>query len=280
MKMPRNHLLVLTIVAMMSAGCGHQLKAPEADRLVSAHPKAQGLTPITTEAVSSTSDTEAITRTKIVDQILNLKFRRYDNGWRWEFAETKGGGWIAAEEVLGSLQEAARVKRANVWATSHAADYQNTIAAMDRYSESMPRLTSKSLTFTTWNEHRHLLADFSKQILAIDKAIDAERRARLESEIASVDQPAMDAWNHEILLAFDDSKRQATFLSIGPDGKKATADDVLCLVTGRREWDSSRNEAVWEYTKQWLLPEGLQGAIDAAIKQPANRKAEFSKAVE
>jgi hypothetical protein len=37
---------------------------------------------------------------------------------------------------------------------------------------------------------------------------------------------------------------------------------------------------MWDYTKQWLVPEGLQPAIDKAIDEPANRKSDFSKLVQ
>ena len=53
------------------------------------------------------SEAEAIARVAIDGHVLNLKFRRYDDGWRWEFAETKAGGWIAPDVVAQQLTTAA-----------------------------------------------------------------------------------------------------------------------------------------------------------------------------
>src|SRR5687767_15082132 len=88
------------VLVVFGAGCNRGLTAEKADGIITAHPKAIGVTPVSTEGISATSETEAITKTKIGDEVLNLKFRRYDKEWRWEFVETKGGGWIASEEVL------------------------------------------------------------------------------------------------------------------------------------------------------------------------------------
>jgi len=63
-------------------------------------------TTITVEAISPTSNTEAIARTHIGDQpVVNVKFRRFDDGWHVEFIETKTGGWTAAAEYFRDLRD-------------------------------------------------------------------------------------------------------------------------------------------------------------------------------
>ncbi len=89
----------------------------------------------------------------------------------------------------------------------------------------------------------------------------------------------MDAWGREVLLSVDNSKRLATFLSAGPDGVKGNEDDVISLVVGRKNWDADRNEIMWDYTKVWRLPEGLEPVLVKVVEKPENRKAEFSKVV-
>ncbi|MBA2257730.1 MAG: hypothetical protein H0W18_02430, partial [Acidobacteria bacterium] len=102
-------------VTLLAIGCSRDLSARDADRIIAAHPQASGLA-VSTEGISKTSESESITKTRVGDSTYNLKFRRYDKDWRWEFVETKGGGWIAADELLDQLQEKERGKRAEAWA--------------------------------------------------------------------------------------------------------------------------------------------------------------------
>jgi len=273
-------LVPVLISLFIFCACSKRLSANEANRLVAAHPLAKGLEPIATEAISTASDTEAITRTKIGDAVVNLKFRRYDTGWMWEFVETKGGGWIAADEALKTFQEAARQKRVDAWVTKNGDAYHQTVATMDAYSDNMPRRTDWELSFQRWQYLRNFWVESSKRLAADPELKDEERRKRLLNSVERNSKPAHDAWGQEILIHFDDRQRRATFLSTGPDRIQKTPDDVVCLVTGQRAWDSSYEKVLWDYTKQWWLPEGLQSAIDKAIDTPENRKAEFSKVVE
>jgi hypothetical protein len=94
----------------------------------------------------------------------------------------------------------------------------------------------------------------------------------------SLKQPAIDAWGNEVLLHFDSKTRTATFVSTGPDGRKGTSDDVICLAVGGKNWDDFYHEVMWDYVKQWTLPEGLQSAVDKAVKE--RKTSRFSKVVQ
>src|SRR5262249_33645132 len=67
------------------------------------------------DAISQSSPTEAVVRASISGEMTNLKFRRYDTGWSWEFVETKAGGWIAPDQAIIELREPARLKRVAEW---------------------------------------------------------------------------------------------------------------------------------------------------------------------
>ena len=54
------------------------------------------------------------------------------------------------------------------------------------------------------------------------------------------------------------------FLSSGPDRRNATPDDVVLRVTGETAWDDVNKQPVYKYSKQWTVPEGLEGATRAA----------------
>lgn len=268
---------VVVIAATFVTGCSGDLTRKTADRVVSQNPKAAGIAPVATEGISKTSDSEAITKTRLGEDLYNLKFRRYDNDWKWEFVETKGGGWIAADELLDELQEKQRLKRAEAWAVGQLEAYTKTIAEMDEYSDNMPRRTDWSFDVMSWSRLRKSMADL---LGSFKSSATPDKRAEIDESIKRLQSPAFDAWGNEILLHFNSSDRQATFVSLGPDKQKGSADDIICIVSGRRNWDNSRDEIMWDYSKAWRLPEGLQPAIDKAIEEKENRGATFTRVVQ
>jgi hypothetical protein len=264
--------LALLVFCCGVAACSKQLSASEAQRVIAAYPKASDLGAIQVEAVSQADGSnEAIVRVGLGDTRLNAKLRRYDKGWQWEFVETTGGTWISAERAIAEVYEQERMKRAIAWANERGAKYEATIVAMDRYSENMPRRTDWDFTVVEWDRLRKFHADFLRKL-----SLRPEGRKILES----LERPAFDAWGNEVLVHFDSPTRTATFVSIGPDGQKATPDDVICRVIGGKNWDDSRDEVMWDYVKRWTLPEGLQSAVDKAVEEPEHRKVEFSKVVQ
>ena len=86
-------------------------------------------------------------------------------------------------------------------------------------------------------------------------------------------EAAHDSWGCEILVGFDESDRTATFVSNGPDKKKGTNDDVICMAKGLREWDTLYDAAMFNYYKSWLVPEGLS-AVTGPYLAPHRKRGE------
>ena len=266
--------VTIVLASFFVTSCSRDLTRSEADRIVAEHPKATGITPVTTEGISKTSDSEAITKTRIGGQVFNLKFRRYDKQWRWEFVETKGGGWLASDELLDQLQEKERLKRVDAWAATQMEAYIKTIASMDRYSDYMPRRTDWPFDVGGWLKTRKMILDLRRSFTP-----KGQDPAKYEEETKQLEGPAFDAWGNEILLHFNSTERKATFVSLGPDKQKGTDDEVICLVSGQHGWDDFNDRIAWDYTKAWQLPEGLQPALDKSIEELENRRATFTRPV-
>ena len=124
---------------------------------------------------------------------------------------------------------------------------------------------------------RPVMAGINRKLMALSK--DPGDKARLGEEIERKEKPESDAWGHEILLHFDAEPRTAVFGSFGQDGKRGSPDDIMCIVKGQRNRDTLYERTMWDYTKEWHLPEGLQPAIDRAVKDKEDRAAKFVKAV-
>jgi hypothetical protein len=98
--------------ALFLCGCSRGLSHDEALRVISGHKALRASDNVSVDAISSTSASEAIVRTTIAGETLNLKLRKFDTGWTWEFAETKGGGWIAPDVAIAQVREIRRVEAA------------------------------------------------------------------------------------------------------------------------------------------------------------------------
>lgn len=193
------------------AACGDgRLQRETAANALAEHPLLKTLTPIDVQAVSQgDSAAEAIARVSIDDNVLNFKFRRYDDGWRWEFAETKAGGWIAPDVVAQQLIEQRRQKKVAEWAAKFRDPYGTTIKAMNGYSENMPRRPDMGINVLSWQQMR----GFWKDIPLMGRT--REQVDEIAFKYLGSDR---DAWSNEILVSFDDSQRTAMFVSVGPDG--------------------------------------------------------------
>ena len=262
----------LFVSATVLAACSKQLSASEAERVIAAYPKASDLGVVHVEAISQADGSnEAIVRVGFGETRLNAKLRRYDKGWEWEFVETKAGTWLSPDRVIAEIHEQERLKRAIAWANERLSQYEATIAAMDRYSDNMPRRTDRDFSVAEWYRLRKMMADLHRSF---------SPHPQQHKTVESLEKPAIDAWGNEVLPHFDSKARTAMFVSKGPDGRQGTPDDVTCLVVGGKNWDDSRQEIMWDYVKRWTLPEGLQSAVEKAIEEPEDRKAEFSKVVQ
>ena len=220
---------VILALAGALSGCSGKLSTSEVERVIAAYPGVSDVGPVKVDAVSQgDGSNEAFVQVALGEVRLNAKLRRYDKGWQWEFVGTKAGTWLSPEVPLNEMREGQRMKRALAWANERASQYEATIAAVDGYSEFMPRLTSQPFDVLEWTSNRKFMAKTLRLV-----APSPERSKILES----YGKPAIDAWGNEVLLNFDSSSRTATFVSTGPDGQNGTPDDVLCLVVGTKKWD-------------------------------------------
>jgi hypothetical protein len=244
-------LPLITIGFLTASGCSQgKLTVSDAQAVLENSSLLSKVKPIRVEAVSHANDsTEAIVRTAIGDSVYSFKLRKYDDGWRWEFAETKSGGWAAPDVVVGQLLEERRAKKVRDWADEHRSKYEWTIRAMNGYSEDLPRRPAMTM-------HEGWLAGRDWSVRAIKsspRSEDEKKQALFKSNGSE-----HDAWGAEILSSFSDEKRAAVFISIGADGQRNTADDVICIAQGTREWDNEFNTTLWNYYKSWQVPEGLE----------------------
>lgn len=247
----RMRMLAIVIAASMMAACSSKLTTEKASELLRSNSLLEGLSPIEATAISQGDNgTEAIARVKIADQELSFKFRRYDDGWRWEFAETKTGGWVAPDVVASQLQETQRIKRVANWAAEHRVQYEKTVKLLNVFSDNLPRKPGDSFSVLTWQQHREMW----RGLLRTNTRRPVEERQREIDELANT----KDAWNHEFLLNFEAGPRTALFMSVGPDGEKSTADDVTVVVAGQREWDDFYDGLMFNYYKSWQVPEGIE----------------------
>ena len=112
------------------------------------------------------------------------------------------------------------------------------------------------------------------------KVAKPEARAGWERSAAKISGPQNDAWGRELLVHLDDQTRTATFVSVGPDGNKGNNDDVICVASGVREWDSGRDEVRWNYVKSWTLPEGLEAAVKPLLPEQGRGKVQYTCVVD
>jgi hypothetical protein len=130
----------------------------------------------------------------------NLKFRRFDKGWTWEFVETKAGGWIAPDVAIGQIREEDRIVAASTWADEHKSAYAKTAAAIEILSIYVPNPTM-GLDVVTWMDTRHRFAEILKT------------RSDLQGRVVVLaDDHAADAWGNEFLVNFDTANNSAVVL--------------------------------------------------------------------
>lgn len=103
-------LLASIAMALLSIACSQSLTTGKAEKALRESPLLQGGAALEVIAVSQEAGrNEAIVKARIDGIPLNLKFRKYDQGWSWEFVETRGGLWISPELAMGQVRSASRV---------------------------------------------------------------------------------------------------------------------------------------------------------------------------
>lgn len=244
----RNRLSTLLLVwaCLLATSCSGQLDHSQARGIIEEHSLIRkDSDAITVEAISQErGKPEAIVRATIAGVSVNLKFRRYDSGWRWEFIETAGGGWIAPDNGMPEIREADRQRRVKAWVAANRDAYRQTKYAISMYSDNLPR-PGQTFDVRTWLKQRKWYAEFLETVTA-GKPSEKLRAGIIELRKDAID----DAWGSEIQVYLDASERIAGFLSIGPDKQKGTPDDVMCVV------HSQQNTV-----KDWVVPEGLNEVV-------------------
>jgi len=244
-------LLVVVFVPAVSA-CSRGLTRDEAMSAISRNSLIRPSDTIAVDAISATSDSEAVVRASVGGQTTNLKLRRFDTGWTWEFVETKAGGWISPDIFLGEVHERERVQAAASWATKHSPAYTSsarTVWLVSVYHAPGPIERANPDRWRSWN----------KTALEIwrERPDGKDRVAVLSGG------PILDAWNNEIAVDLVERSTDVVVRSSGLDKTPGTADDILCLVVFRRDFEDER--LVWAKDRSWTVPEGLNVVVGEAL---------------
>ena len=271
--MPRlsSSTLLAVVIAMQTACAGTSLSADEATTLVKAHTATRPTDQVKASAVSQAKGAvEAIAKVDVNGTSYNFKFRRYDKIWRWEFAETVGGQWIAPDVVMGEIHENARLAQAKEWAARHQKPYAQTIETLDGLCGVLPGYAGRLDDAAVVGFRRMLL----RRITALEphSAVRAQLLPLLQDELPT------DAWGHRIELRINSDKRTGFFVSAGLDAKTGTADDLICVAEGRRGVDSD-GDLRWEYTEHWSAPEGLESVVSPRLDAGNYARAEYTKVI-
>lgn len=253
---------VCVLVAVSIAACSRGLSHNEAKNVIQQNSLIRANDKVSVDAISSTNSAEAVVRATIAGNTTNLKFRRFDKGWTWEFVETKSGGWIAPDVAIGQIREEHRTAAAAAWADQNRAAYAATAKTMDLIMLlKVPNPTAQG-DIERWLKLNQLLLNMAKA------DSDQERLAVLTN-----DNPE-DAWGGGIETRLN--SRAALMVSLGPDKVMGTEDDVLCLNTFRRDVENGR--MVWAHDRVWTLPEGLDSAVEPFLDKRTDR-VEYTKVV-
>jgi hypothetical protein len=249
-------LRVTLFAVLVAGGCARGLDHQEAKRVIEQNAL---ITPaadhVVVDGISPTSATEAVVRARLADNTLNLKFRRFDRGWTWEFVETKSGGWIAPDVAMGQIREQQRADAAAAWAAGQKDTYAATaknVYLVTVYHVDNPTLTANPVAKKQFT--RGLIALFSK-------GKDPESRQRLA--VMTSDR-VLDAWGSEIRETFDPKNNgEWLVLSPGADRQAGTADDLSCLNTFTQGYEDGR--MVWNHFRVWSVPEGLGSVVEPLV---------------
>ena len=141
--MIRQHVLLITLPMVILAGCSRALTTEEAKRTVQSSSLLRPTDSVAIDALSPTSDTESVVHATINGRSLNLKFRRFDKGWTWEFVETRAGGWVAPDIAVAQIREEDRTVEAKKWADANNSDYASTAKTIDILNLFLPNPTMR-----------------------------------------------------------------------------------------------------------------------------------------
>jgi hypothetical protein len=274
-------------VAIVCGGCARGLSYEQAKQRIESNSLIRPASDsVKVEAISASAENEAVVRAKIADHSINLKFRRYDTGWTWEFVETKSGGWIAPDAAIAEIREENRQPRITKWAEKNAITYARAVKMVDRLTDYLPTLESDSFSVSGWMARRAKLAEVIESINITARSrpqafpgLTDEKRIENEAIVKQLKDLQMpDPWGHALVGNFDIGDHQALIASAGIDGKPNSADDIACFVVGAKRYEDGR--FLWRYVKKWKVPEGLQALMAEYIAPKAEGSAEYAKVIE
>jgi hypothetical protein len=234
--MPKRTMVLVGLIAVFATGaCGRGLDRDEAKRIVQDSPLIRPTDNVAVEAMSALNDAETVVRTTIAGKPTNLKFRRFDTGWKWEFVETNSGGWIAPEVAISQIREEQRAVAAAKWAAENAAPYAATAKTMYYVSLYHVPNPSELANFEMWKKLTAGIVDMAK------------RRPDMQDRLPVLTADRWsDAWGSDIAARYDGKDGSTVLVSFGPDKIQGNEDDLICLNTFRRDYEDGR--MVWQHT--------------------------------
>ena len=247
-------------------GCSRALDHGKAETVIKESPLVRPTDNVSVDAISSTNDTEAVVRASIDGATANLKFRRFDKGWTWEFVETKAGGWVAPEVAMSQIREEHRVVAAAAWAKQNIEPYSTTAKTMYYVALYHVPNPTELANFETWKKLTASLAEMVK------------KRPDMQDRVAVLtSEQWTDAWGSPISANYNSNDGSTVLTSFGPDKKPGSEDDIVCLNTFQRGYEAD-GRMIWQREKVWRLPEKLGEALTPFFDKDDD-KIEYSKVV-
>jgi hypothetical protein len=264
--MTKRTLAAICIPVIVSIpACRGGLTRDEAKNVIEQHRLIRPTDKVSVDAISSGDTTEAIVRATIAGTTTNLKFRRFDTGWTWEFVETKSGGWIAPDVAIGQIREEQRTVAAAAWAEQNKAAYASTAQTMQYVALYHVPNPSEVENYALWMRLKRSMAESFKS------------RPDMQDRLPVITSDRWtDAWGGEIRADFDSKDNSTLITSPGADKTRGTDDDLMCLNTFQRGVEDGR--LIWVHNKSWRVPEDL-GSVVGTLFDKRTDKLEYSKVV-
>jgi hypothetical protein len=244
----------VAIMVIVTWACGHSLNQAEAERVVKANAAAARVGEIRVDGISQSDRNEAIVRARFGSTVLNLRLRRYDTGWVWEFAETVAGGWVTPEKAVEQIREERRGHQLKTWLAANEVKYVLTVAFMGSvyFGIGLPD-DPKDFTIAGWMKSRKRTAEFMRKQIELPTYSPESKAISMAIQSALVGAMPKDAWGNEISTELEEASWTFVAISNGADGIKGTKDDVVYTAKGHVE----RRETRLKYLVSWTLPEGI-----------------------
>lgn len=238
---------------MSVLGCSRALTHDQAKAVILRNVLIRATDDVSVDAVSPSGEAEAIVRATVAGETTNMKFRRFDSGWTWEFVETKTGGWIAPDVAIGQVREGHRALAAAQWADKQMDAYRATAMTINLMVIYYVPNPTERLNLASWAKNRGLLVEMFRTMRDID---EQERTARIR--VLTSDRQ-IDAWGGAMEAQFDSNSGLSVVVSAGPDKIRGNEDDLICSRTFASGFEDGRR--VWNTHDAWSIPEGLDGAV-------------------